>query len=239
MRYLGGKNRLKKDIAETIEQYAWTRNKYFEPFVGGANTLEAIAPLFDEVYASDVQEDVILLYKALQDGWVPPEVITREQYWEQKRSKEPSALRAFVGFGTSFGAKWFGGFDNEEDPEKHSAAKTHRALLRLTPVIRNVEFRQGSYDWITPDMVDDETVVYCDPPYAGTTSYDATDPFDHEKFWDWTRALAAEGALVFISEYSAPDDAEVLWCKEQAITVKNYAEGEEHQYKKDYLFMME
>ena len=42
----------------------------------------------------------------------------------------------------------------------------------------------------------------CDPPYAGTWEYKAGG-FDHQAFYDW---CLKQDALVFISEYSMPDD---------------------------------
>ena len=49
-------------------------------------------------------------------------------------------------------------------------------------------------------------VVYCDPPYQGTTAYDGTDKFDHDEFWEVCRATAHSGVRIFISEYQAPPD---------------------------------
>ena len=44
------------------------------------------------------------------------------------------------------------------------------------------------------------SVVYCDPPYLGTTGY-KTGGFDHERFWEWAEAVS-EHSTVFVSEYS-------------------------------------
>lgn len=67
----------------------------------------------------------------------------------------------------------------------------------------------------TPD-IDANTVVYCDPPYAGTTGYKGTDPFDHVEFWNTCRVWADAGAAVFVSEYSCPDEVgECVWERPQ------------------------
>lgn len=47
-------------------------------------------------------------------------------------------------------------------------------------------------------------VVYCDPPYANTASYDEGS-FDSAKFWDFVREKSKTNK-VFVSEYSAPPD---------------------------------
>lgn len=57
-----------------------------------------------------------------------------------------------------------------------------------------------------------QSIVYCDPPYFGTTDY--KDKFDHSIFWDWVRALANDGHKVYVSEYQAPNDFKCIWSKE-------------------------
>lgn len=64
--------------------------------------------------------------------------------------------------------------------------------------LQRLEFYNKSYDEI---QILDNSVVYCDPPYKGTASYDGD--FDHDKFFNW----AANASFpVFISEYAVPDD---------------------------------
>ena len=54
-------------------------------------------------------------------------------------------------------------------------------------------------------------VVYCDPPYYGFYSYDGTEPFDHEAFYDWLRT---RDYPVYFSEYTAPEDFVSIWEKD-------------------------
>lgn len=44
-------------------------------------------------------------------------------------------------------------------------------------------------------------VIYCDPPYKGTTGY--LNEFDHEAFYDWCERQTCP---LFISEYAMPED---------------------------------
>ncbi len=63
--------------------------------------------------------------------------------------------------------------------------------------LRGLRGLRGPYS----DMqIPDDAVIYCDPPYAGTTGYMMED-FDHGKFYDW--ALHQKN-IVVISEYSMP-----------------------------------
>lgn len=58
--------------------------------------------------------------------------------------------------------------------------------------------------------IPENSIVYCDPPYDGTTKY--KDAFDHQKFWTWVRQISKTNK-VFVSEYNAPDDFECIWSK--------------------------
>lgn len=56
-----------------------------------------------------------------------------------------------------------------------------------------------------------DSIVYCDPPYYGTSDYQT--PFDHKLFWSWVRNISRYNQ-VFISEYQAPKDFKCVWSKE-------------------------
>jgi len=68
----------------------------------------------------------------------------------------------------------------------------------------HVEFRAVSvFDLNLPaDLTG--TVIYCDPPYGGTTGY-KTGRFDAAKAWELYRAWSERGAHVYVSEYSGPE----------------------------------
>ena len=48
------------------------------------------------------------------------------------------------------------------------------------------------------------TVVYLDPPYAGTKPYPGAPTFDTAAFWGHAERAADAGAHVYVSEYAAP-----------------------------------
>ncbi len=53
-------------------------------------------------------------------------------------------------------------------------------------------------------VLPDNSIVYCDPPYANTNRYGLNGSgFDNEAFWEWARHCIQP---VFISEYEAPKD---------------------------------
>lgn len=77
------------------------------------------------------------------------------------------------------------------------------------PLLKGLKLVNESYlDLKIPD----KSLIYCDPPYEGTTKY--KDSFDHTKFWDWCRNMKSKGHIIFVSEYKAPDDFTCVWEKE-------------------------
>ena len=68
--------------------------------------------------------------------------------------------------------------------------------------VLNVECFNSSYENIN---IPENSVVYCDPPYIDVSNYLST--FNHEDFYNWCRA---QKSLVFISEYTMPDDFYLL-----------------------------
>src|SRR3989304_388494 len=153
------------------------RGLLIEPFCGGGAMTAALAPYFSRVEASDIHVDLILLCQALQDGWIPPTVISEQEYAELKNAPS-SALRGFVGFaGASWGGKWFGGY--ARGALRNYADEAARSLLRDIQRMKNVRLVCQDYRAI---CLVEGAVVYADPPYALTTEY-AHSCFDSKGFW--------------------------------------------------------
>ncbi len=206
MRYMGSKRRIAKHIVPIIMAHYEPGMVYIEPFAGGMNMIEHVnLPIR---YAYDNNKYVIALFKALQNGWGPPETISREEWYNIKNNKElhPAELVGFVGFGVSFGGKFFGGYISPCD--KHSCAASRRSVLKQIKKLQNVKFKIKSVFDITPPP---NSLIYCDPPYNNTTKYHSD--FNHAAFWNLCRDWSADGHRVLISEYSAPDDFICLWEK--------------------------
>ena len=209
MQYMGGKSRIAKKIREHLVSHGVT-TRYVEPFVGGGAVLTAVAKDFKFILAADAHADLIGMYQAIQDGsFTPPETVTEEEYRALKDS-DPSPLRAFAAFGASFGGKEWGGYGRSKGAREDRggvAADTRRSLDKSAKAgmfDSHVVFRASSV--FTLDLPDDltDTVIYCDPPYDGTTGY-RTVSFDTAKAWDLYRSWADRGAHVYVSEYSGPE----------------------------------
>jgi DNA adenine methylase len=235
MRYMGGKGRIAKQVAEVILANRAGRPHYLEPFLGGAYVFAYAAPHFERALGSDVTPDLILFWQAVQRGWLPPERITREEY-ARLRTAEPSALRAFAGFGCSFGGKWFDGYGAEtidaKHPFGHVSVGSRDSTIRKAPALRGVRIELADYRRWAPGP---DAVAYCDPPYAGTTGYDANGTWDAAEFWIVAEKWARGGTAVLVSEYGAPDGWESVW---SASTPRSLRKDSNSQTTTEHLFML-
>lgn len=201
MQYLGGKHRIGRTLASYMNLYCVNR-PYFEPFIGGANVILHIASY--ERHAADINSALVTMWQTVCNGWKPPDDVSEEEYLRIKRgARNPyDPLTAFAGFGCSFGGKWFAGYARNAKSYNY-ASQTKRNIARKLERLKGVTWHYGGYD---EHDYPPNCVIYCDPPYANTTSYNAAGTFDHDKFYNWCRLMAAKGHLLFISEYQMPDD---------------------------------
>lgn len=204
MQYFGGKQRIAAGVSAYLNSLHPER--YLEPFIGGLNILPRIdAP---RRVGSDLCAPLITLYRALQTGWTPPEVLTEEEYLRLKETRDPAdPLTAFAAFGCSFAAKWFGGYARRKGGTNFAAIAA-RSLAKKFALVRPSDiFMVSDFLWWGP--LTQGWVIYCDPPYRGATSYGAVPKFDSDAFWGWVRARSKDNTVV-VSEYSAPEDFRVV-----------------------------
>lgn len=233
MQFTGGKHYLKRKLQTAILGHTTRRGPYFEPFIGGANSFEALAPHFSSSHASDVHEDLILLYKAVASGWEPPRSIDESTY-QSLRHAAPSALRAFAGFGVSFGGKWFGGYAKDNPAECHYYADASaRKLLKIRYILAASSITHCSYEQISPPS---DSIVYCDPPYRSTLEYDGVEPFDSDKFWNVAREWAQGGVCVFVSEYEAPTGWRSIMDHDALLHVKRTSSKRERRTERLFVY---
>ena len=86
-------------------------------------------------------------------------------------------------------------------------------LQSLESINNGVLLSNLSYEQVP---IENESIIYCDPPYKDTNTY--LDDFNHEKFYEWLRDCRKKNQQVFISEYQMPDDFfEVYYTERQEI----------------------
>ena len=219
--YQGGKKRLGKKIFEVIsniEEKITNENllPYFEPFVGMGGVLRHFSKNNKrEVYACDINKDLIMMWKSLQKGWLPPTKCNRKYYEELKNSKQPSAERGYLGTVASWSGIFFASYRLDYNKKKDFLGEGYRGIMDIKSDIMNVEFLNSRpyHDFNPKGML-----IYCDPPYLNNnfnTKYFTN--FDHDKFWKVMRKWS-ENNIVIISENSAPKDFKKIWCASSTFT---------------------
>lgn len=217
MKYHGGKFKLGEKIAGAIVDitnrlYAvgYKFDGYIEPFVGLCSVFKHTAPRLSAEQKitrfgiADQHTSIMLMWQAVQDGWVPPTDISYEQFI-QLRDSEPSPEKAFAGFQCSQYGQFFITYCKDAPLARYSAEVVQiGALLKE----HNVSVQRGTYVDTTNDLYNH--IIYADPPYASQTSYFRDDTrkvlkFDHDGFWQWARE-ASEHNLVIVSEMTYPAD---------------------------------
>ena len=204
MRYQGGKSRIASKLAAVIRKWLPNVEEVYDPFCGGGAMSLALAKAGFRVKASDIHEDLILMYQVVMTG--DSEIlkdVSKEEYAQLKASLTCSGRRGFVGFGASFGGGWFTGYADRKIDKNHGVPcqESRRSLQRLIGL--PITFTRRDYQSI-PSLA----AAYCDPPYRGTKPYPGQTPFDHNAFWDWVENRRGP---TFISEIEAPDTAQCIW----------------------------
>jgi DNA adenine methylase len=204
--YLGGKHRFGTRISSIINTYLWGKD-YYEPFFGMGGVLQHITAI--NRFASDLDPDLISMWKALKKGWVPPTYVSRGAYYRIRNNPGlvSPKFRGAIGFGSSFGGKKWGSYADEGKRGycNYADVFSRSSQKRIAKMV-GVKFECKSYQDVTPIGA----VIYCDPPYINTTGYKWLPSFDTTLFWQWCRERREDGNTLFISEYTAPDDIEQI-----------------------------
>ena len=218
MRYQGGKSKSAKQIADVITSVAEKNMREYNPvFVSlfcGSCAVESKLNKFKTKILNDKHEYLIALLQGVQTGYELPEHISNEKYqYIKMHLDEDKVLSGFVGFGCSFGGKWFGGYATNQT-NRNYASETKRSLLKDMAALTDAQFICKDYHDVE---LPNNCVVYADPPYNGTTGY-GNEKFDSDVFWDYMREIS-KNHLVFISEQNAPDDFIPIWEKQLTRTL--------------------
>lgn len=227
MQYLGGKSKIRKQVAAFLESVRKPDQVYFEPFCGGGWVLQEMT---GKRIASDGNKALIAMYKAIQEGWAPPDFVSEDEwrYWRSQKDFSLDPMMAFCRIGCGFGGNWMGGY--ARSGRRNYCKNAKNSLLKQLELIKDVEFIYGLFHEHKPK----DMLVYCDPPYQNTASYGAFSGFDHDLFWQTMRDWSKENTVV-ISEYQAPDDFECVaeFQSRMGLRVK----GDKQEVRIERLFM--
>jgi DNA adenine methylase len=215
---MGSKRRIANEILPIILKDRKEEQWYVEPFCGGCNILDKVKGLR---IGADNNKYLIALLKEMQKDDFELPFVGEKEYQDIKNNKDKyfDYVLGYVGFQLSFGAKWFGGYRRDKAGVRDYQNEAQQNLKAQQNLIKDVKFYCCNY-WELD--IPDNSIIYCDPPYEGTTKY--KDSFNHKKFWKWCEDMVFEGHNVFVSEYHAPENWESIWSKQvkTMLDVNNY-----------------
>jgi len=204
MAYIGGKSKGAGHIIEVLNSPKFDNMDYIEPFIGMAHILRRVVNK-KSYKAYDANPLVVSLLKGVQDKSIRYPSITRREWQTLKYKRgDNSFKRAIAAYTYSFNGIPFSGYvvRSKCARQEHYPGERKRYYnrLRQNEVFMKAKLARKDYKTIKPDK---GKLIYCDPPYAGTTGY--SPEFDTTEFWATVRKWSKHNA-VFVSEYNAPPD---------------------------------
>ena len=162
MKYMGSKNRIAKYLLpimlEEAEKHGITT--WVEPFVGGANMIDKVPDSFKRI-GYDMNEYIIEMFKSLQQGFIPKDLYTKEEYVEVRDNKDNNkALTGYIGINCSYSGKWFGGYAGVTSTKggiRNYQEEAKRNVLKQIKSLKGVEFHSSSYE----DLDFTDCLIYC------------------------------------------------------------------------------
>lgn len=204
MQYMGGKSRIARPIAEQIQ----SGKVFVSLFCGTCSVESKVAPFFEKVICSDNHKYLIAMLNAVKHGYNLPDDISEQEYKYIREHKDNDpALSGFVGFGCSFGGRWFEGYARNKTGTNY-CLQSKKSLLKDMQNLSKAEFICDDYRNIE---IPTGSIVYADPPYQGTKKY-SSEKFDTTTFWDYMSNISKTNK-VFISEQTAPEEFVCIWQK--------------------------
>lgn len=206
---MGSKNRIAKHILPIMLAERTPNQWWVEPFVGGANLIDKVS---GKRIGADINHYLIDALITIRDCVLDlPKTnseFTEEDY-KQLRKSDDYKYKGYAGFALSYSGKWLGGWRRDRLGKRDYVNESYKNALKQSPLLQGVRLVNESYLDL---QIPENSLIYCDPPYEGTTKY--KDDFNHDIFWDWCRTQTKSGHTVFISEYNAPEDFVCVWQKE-------------------------
>lgn len=242
MRYSGSKRRFMKQLTPILMEHLTPQAEFVDAFCGGGNVITAI-PHPNKV-GIEVNKYIVALWEHLQkEGMVGIPLDLAEQDYNMIKSdylcggySYPDWLIGYVGACCSYGGAWFNGYArfNIKKNENHirEAYNGLETQLNKAQFLDKIKFVNCSYkDYIYQP----NSVIYCDPPYAGRKKYESD--FDNVAFWEWARKMSKEGHYVYVSEYEAPYDFKCIWSQDKTDGMGTTLEGNKQKRVTEKLFV--
>ncbi|MBR1558355.1 MAG: DNA adenine methylase [Prevotella sp.] len=218
MKYKGSKARIVDEILPIMLQSMIPGLSFVDAFCGGCSVIQRVPKEYRRIANDNNHFLVAMMERLTTTDWEPPTYISKPYYDKVRASYNANdgqyddALVGWVGFMASRNGRFFdGGYSGHDSGGRDYIAENIRNINRQIEELRGIEWYSGDYSDIP---IPPNSLIYCDPPYKGTSGYSTARGFDYECFYDWCREKKKEGHQVFISEYQMPSDFECVWEKE-------------------------
>ncbi len=216
VKWAGGKSALIEDIRKFYPiDLGESINKYCEPFVGGGAVLFDVLShyAFDEVYISDINEELINVYQIIradvevlikvlntfQNEYIPLNNISRKAYYYSKREEfnsfigHKTADKAYVAalfifinrtcFNGLYRVNSKGLYNVPIGAYKNPKILDEENLINISKKLKNVKIMCARYDE-SIDFIDSKTLVYFDPPYRPLNETSSFTSYSKHEFGD-------------------------------------------------------
>lgn len=210
MRYKGSKARFADEITDILRSIRVDGQWFVDLFCGACSIIEQMQ--YKRI-ANDLNTSIYALMAAIQIGWEPPDNVSYQDYIRVKEFPASDYLKGFMGFGCTWGGKYFCGFASDNDGLRDYADESKRSLLKQRKNLQRIVFCNLDYRTV---MLPLQSLIYCDPPYQDTSDYESN--FDYDIFWQWCKDKTLDGHTVIVSEYQAPNNWKCIW---QSLTINN------------------
>ena len=238
MRCMGSKKRIASKIVPVIQDFINDDTvAYIQPFVGGANIIDHVR--CSNRIGYDNNKYIIACLDALKNGWIPPQYVSQQEYKQIKNNMDryPDYLVGYVGVSLSFGSKWFGGYKRggykNDGKNRDYCGQAYRSTIAQAKLLHGIDFITSDYKDIE---IPNNSVIYCDPPYANTTGYMVKN-FNNEQFYDWCYRMSKNN-IVLLSQYQAPDCFVEIWRTDTFMNLNNNS-NKDAQHRIQKLFLCE
>lgn len=133
-----------------------------------------------------------------------------------KEAKGTDPLSVFVAIGCSFGGKYWGGYARRKEgkPQHNYARGAVRSIDKKLAKLEGKNIKFSDIDYRDIEILSGD-VIYCDPPYVGTTGY-RTGEFNHSEFWQWAEVVA-ESNPIYVSEFTDRSNWKTVWTRDRDV----------------------
>lgn len=153
-------------------------------------------------YPTDIDKGLYDLARDVYNG--------RESRFEHLMNMTDDLI-GWIGWMGSYNGRFFdGGYSGHNVKGRDYIGEQIRNTLKQMDGLVGVTFSCKSLFDISPKK---KALLYFDIPYKGTKGY-SSGSFDYDRFYDKCKELTVQGNVVFISEYTMPDDFVCVWEKE-------------------------